>query len=443
MIHGKTKIELYNPNTKIKNVIKSENTFQSAVLAKQLNTYGEFALGNWHNYTDLVGGLLLFKNAIEVGNRFMPAGNKMIGHGYRGSVTQGAYSFLGTFNSSESSASASAITQVYDFATNQANGTIGCICLTSLKGGQIGYGFNGDKYANLELGTLTGAGIGLVGAQGGYYKGHRYYISGVSEGILSIQKTPVNVEKGNIFRGLSKYITFDLSEVGNHMSAPFEPYWIMMGDCGNGIFRWCCPAVGNGVSVESGGTIYYYEFDAENETLTEKSFTNNTGTTLVLGNYGIQFRGDKCFIANGANYGATSVNVYAIDMSDGSLLHTFTQMANYARYEGVYAPPLVPNELSDNLFILIQTTGYPVLYDPVADETYNMNLRTNSSDTWGRGGMTQMRSVDGILKSFDRTEGNNYVGKNPLYLATINNLQSPVTKTAAQTMKVTYTLTEA
>ena len=36
-----------------------------------------------------------------------------------------------------------------------------------------------------------------------------------------------------------------------------------------------------------------------------------------------------------------------------------------------------------------------------------------------------------------------YLVKNPLYLATINNLGTPVTKTAAQTMKVTYTLTEA
>ena len=33
--------------------------------------------------------------------------------------------------------------------------------------------------------------------------------------------------------------------------------------------------------------------------------------------------------------------------------------------------------------------------------------------------------------------------KNPLILATINNLDSPVTKTAAQTMKITYTLTKA
>ena len=34
------------------------------------------------------------------------------------------------------------------------------------------------------------------------------------------------------------------------------------------------------------------------------------------------------------------------------------------------------------------------------------------------------------------------IAQMPFYLATINNLQSAVTKTAAQTMKVTYTLTE-
>ena len=367
----------------------------------------------------------------------------MVAHGYRGCVTQGSYPYLGTFNSSESSAGATAITQVYDYATNQANGTIGCVCLTSLKGGQIGYGFNGDKYANYELGTLASGAIGLVGAQSGYYDGYRYYVSGYSDSILSIQKTPISVGKSSIFRGLAKTLNFDISEIGNHFNAPFDPYWIMLGDCGNGIFRFCCPAVGNGKSVASGSEIYYYEFDAVNETLEEKSFTNNSGVTLSLGNYGVQFRGDKCFIANGADYGSTSVNVYAFDMSDGSLIHTFTQMGNFARYEGNYAPNYVPNELSDNLFLLIQITGYPALYDAVADETYNMNLRTNSNN-WSKGAMTQMRSVQrGILKSFDRAEGNCYVGKNPLYLATINNLQSPVTKTAAQTMKVTYTLTEA
>ena len=177
MIHGKTKIELYNPNTKIKNIIKSENTFQSAVLAKHLNTYGEFSLpnGGW-DYSNLVGGLLIFKNTIQVGNRFMPAGNKMVAHGYRGSVTQGEYPLLGTFNSAESSASASAITQVYDFATNQGNGQISCICLSSLKGGQIGYGLGGNApYALLNFDNLLGSNIGESGNQGGYYDGYLYF----------------------------------------------------------------------------------------------------------------------------------------------------------------------------------------------------------------------------------------------------------------------------
>ena len=38
--------------------------------------------------------------------------------------------------------------------------------------------------------------------------------------------------------------------------------------------------------------------------------------------------------------------------------------------------------------------------------------------------------------------GGTYLKNNPYYLATINNLQIPVNKTDAQTMKVTYTLEE-
>ena len=41
MIHGKTKIELYNPNTKIKQIIREENTFQSSVLASYMRNLGE------------------------------------------------------------------------------------------------------------------------------------------------------------------------------------------------------------------------------------------------------------------------------------------------------------------------------------------------------------------------------------------------------------------
>lgn len=447
MIHGRTKIELYNPNTKIKNIVKSENTFQSAVLAKHLNTYGEFSLpnGGW-NYTNLVGGLLLFKNAIQVGSRFMPAGNKMVGQGYRGSVTQGTYSLLGTFNQAESAASDAAITQVYDFETNQANGQIGCIALTSYKGGQIGYGIGSNTpYALYTFDDGFGAGIGEVGNQGGYYNGYQYYVSGYSNGVLSIRKTPVDVEKGSIFRGLAKTLTFDLEELGITPKS-VDAYWNIMGDCGDGVFRFWSETIGSGQSVASGGTIYYYEFDAENETLTQGTLTNTSGETISIANYGVQFRGDKVFIASYNN--SQTGNVYVFDAEDSTFIKKFTNIQNFSYYNGTIAPQFLPCELSDDLFLLqgYSSGQYTFLYDAVADTTERMNLTYQRNTGNNFGAMTQMRSCEGILKAGARIANNNYqayVAKNPLYLATINNLQSPVTKTAAQTMKVTYTLTEA
>ena len=450
MIHGKTKIELYNPNTKIKNIVKSENTFQSAVLAKHLNPYGEFSLpnGGW-NYTNLVGGLLLFKNAIQVGERFMPAGNKMVGQGYRGCVTQGTYSLLGTFNQAESAASDAAITQVYDFETNQANGQIGCIALTSYKGGQIGYGIGSNTpYALYSFDDGFGANIGEVGNQGGYYNGFQYYVSGYSNGVLSIRKTPVDVEKGSIFRGLAKTLTFDLEEL-EITPKSVDAYWNIMGDCGNGVFRFWSEQIGYSSSpVASGGTIYYYEFDATTETLSQKTLTNTSGETLPIANYGVQFRGDKVFIA--AYNGQTTGNVYVFKASDSTFLKKFTGVSNFSYYNGTSAPQFLPCELCDDLFLLQgynSTIGqYTYLWDAVADTTERMNLTYNRNTGNNFGAMSQMRSVDGILKYGARITNSNYsayVAKNPLYLATINNLQSPVTKTAAQTMKVTYTLTES
>lgn len=449
LIHGEADIVLKNVKTGLVERIHSENTFQASVLAKHLNTYGEFGLpnGGW-DYSNLVGGLLLFKNAIEVGSRFMPAGNKMQGHGYRGSVRQGDYSLLGTFNSSESSAGASAITQVYDYATDQANGTIGCIALTSLRGGQVGYGIGSNApYSLYNFGDSVGANIGEDGGQGGFYNGYKYYVSSYSNGILTITKTPIDVLKGNIFRGLSKLLTFDLEELGI-TPKNVEPYWNVMGDVGGGKFRFWSEATANGISVASGGTIYYYEFDATTETLSQGTITNTSGETLQLANYGVQFLGDKCFIAYQNNQNST--NVFVFDVDNSTFLKKMTSCMNFAYHNGTYTSR-IPCELSDDLYLLqgYSNGQYTFLYDAVADTTERMNLRANSDGTssaYNVGAMTQLKNCEGVLKALSRQSNSSFyawVSKNPLYLATINNLQSPVTKTAAQTMKVTYTLTEA
>ena len=79
MIHGKTKIELYDVNKKIKHIVKSENTFQNTVLADYFRHYGEegcdpFRSGSYDG-TDLwknaLGGIFQLKNPETVGNKFM------------------------------------------------------------------------------------------------------------------------------------------------------------------------------------------------------------------------------------------------------------------------------------------------------------------------------------------------------------------------------------
>ena len=67
-LHGRTKIELHDIKRNIKEIIRSENTFQPTVLADYFRTYGEedcnpFASGSYDG-TDLwknaLGGILLF-----------------------------------------------------------------------------------------------------------------------------------------------------------------------------------------------------------------------------------------------------------------------------------------------------------------------------------------------------------------------------------------------
>ena len=108
MIHGKTKIELYDVKRNIKQIVKSENTFQKSVLAHQFPMMpwlrqNPFNNGEWANspIVAMVGGLLLFKEPIQVGSVYMPAGNVMVGNASNGIVNTGNPNELGSYNEAE------------------------------------------------------------------------------------------------------------------------------------------------------------------------------------------------------------------------------------------------------------------------------------------------------------------------------------------------------
>lgn len=461
MIHGKTKIELYNPNTKIKNIIKSENTFQSNVLADYFRTFGEassspFQAGNYDNnnlWKTALGGIFLFKNPEEVGNKFMTAGNKMVGNGSYGLSNTGAPTELGSYNSSESSESASVIKQVYDFTTAQANDRISCVCLTSRAGGYIGYG----NVASQQYHSPRSYGLysfqsyrASVNTNIGLYAGDWYIepSGDYSNGKLRIVKTRRSLLTGSVFNGYSKTLEFDLATIGNgyNLSGTYGYGAEKIFDVGNGIFRWIPNQPQKDISPN--GTIYYYEYDSNNDTVTQKSFTNSSNNTVTvvgngwtevthtyfLGKYAIVLVGNP---TQGSGYIAevfdTTNSVHMKSLNIRNIAGAGTAFRRHFTYP-----------LGDALFAFNGTgSGLAYIYDIEADTVAPMNMIVQTSYSWTQNPSLWEGALAKEAPSYNST-WSSYAGiiHNPLYLATINNLDPFVTKSQAQTMKVTYTLTE-
>ena len=83
---------------------------------------------------------------------------------------------------------------------------------------------------------------------------------------------------------------------------------------------------------------------------------------------------------------------------------------------------------------IVNKTAYPTNMGEVKLNSFIIGLVNNPSLGSGVLGRVDIQPTE------TRTKG---IIHNPLYLATINNLDSSVTKTAVQTMKVVYTLEES
>lgn len=440
-IKGQTTIELYNPNTRIKTVKRSENTFQSGVIAQGLRNLGKANASMLTNYNlkvedewrNVVGGLLLFEQNVGIGDNYMSAGNKMIGNAAVGVVNAGTPAELGSFNSIESSATASGITMVFDFLTSQANGTIRSVCLTSRMGGFIGYGnSSGVGHAtpmsftqNQDIETLTPLDTNATNkrAIAGNYV-YKFSLSGTD---LIVNKTHVAVTEGSIFDGLASQITIDVSNESH--AYVVDNGFQATGTAGGKIY--ITPE--NASNIAPGGVYKYWEFDPATDTISEKSFTNPTANTLAPIN--TSFANGNLFMKVS---GTDKMDVF--DMSTGILKKEFVDTTDAAW--DIYNMKVgeLPNGLT-LVPIYDNATHRLAIYDETNDTLYVTNgLKPDNPAPYTN------YAYDGATNAMEWvTAGAPMACNDPLYLATINNLSggSEVTKTAAQTMKVTYTLTPA
>ena len=420
MIHGKTKIELYNPNTRIKTVYRDENTFYASHIANGMRNLGmadasplnHDNMRNYPTWQEAVGGLFLFQNPISDGDNYMTAGNRMIGNAAMG-ITNGSDqndpTEMGSYNASESSATTSAITQVYDFTTSQANGEISCVCLTSKTGGYIGYGNASGKIKPTKWSFTRGINLQNIniGIQENYARrvatGNRVFWPYFDGNTLYIKTKIVPLTRATIFDNFEPVIlSFDISELHNKD------------------YVGCIPSISDGKVIISrkagtlaaGATFYYIVFDPETNTISEESIVNSSGEAISV-TAGTTVQHGKVFIPNYPS------KYYVFDKSTG----IFEGIINSSGYDDYYALGM-PNGMA-----MVLQNGEWAFYDTVNKTVYP----TNGSDAYFYDSVSDMMTYN------DRYDLCAY--NCPLYLATINNLGSPVTKSAAQTMKVTYTLT--
>ncbi|WP_312541434.1 hypothetical protein [Enterococcus sp.] len=175
---GKCEIQLTDVKSGNVRTLKSDNMFTNAlqnILEMPMEIFKDTTNTNIMTEmlnpiaTNALGGVYLFRDNINehLENVVPPfAENLLTGHA--GGEYSGTESRRGNYNADESGVVDGGYRFVWDFSTNQANGTISNVCLTSRLAGNIGVG-QPNTVANHSIGTSVGTinswGGGSEGAQ--------------------------------------------------------------------------------------------------------------------------------------------------------------------------------------------------------------------------------------------------------------------------------------
>ena len=212
--------------------------------------------------------------------------------------------------------------------------------------------------------------------------------------------------------------------------------------------------------IEKNAKFYVWKINAETFESSYFEVTNTTNEQIQfvnneeLGRGGMHYNGytdicvfDDCVLC----YGYTSKKVYRINLNDNTDVSEikYQDGSSFLIKNSSYGFGMCFYENGKMCFTLAgsSTISYFYVVDPILNQAAYKNI--DSGNFWPYDyyeTTTKLMSISGtILKVYFRCYSNfcklsPFI--DPALLITINNLSSPVLKTASQTMKVTYTLTQ-
>ena len=489
-LKGSAVIELTDKNGN-KKVIRHCNLVTKAASALCKSSRGEIAtIAKYMNKGDsymqaLFGGILLFSDALDsdADNYDIPSGHVV------GYASQDAYAGLdtarGSFNASESGVQEDGKSYkfVWDFSTAQANGTIKAIGLCPNMMGQIGMSATAvkkeaknfkitniatDPFTEymLESGATT-AGIDNYNFCMAAIVGDVAYAINSDNIIKSSDGDDSITQNGGILRlykfklgtnSIGVAETAGMAAYVGCVDVQLPPEFRATLTTNNGVWtvRWnYVPSTGKLIvfpaaqSIPAKGTCDYIEIDLKNGmSIKSYTFTNTTtgsiSNTFKSSSYGAEYNffvGKLYILAialkSDGNYYLYSINrenntdVKELKLADGTAYSIGTSSAKH--FQPVFC--------SDNMMAVCITDGnvnnfYTMFLDLKNGIAHKTNaLRFSGYDNIDFGNPV-VRVATGHYLDYTTV-------MNPFVLCTKNNLGTEITKTSAQTMKITYTLTES
>lgn len=439
MLKGHAKIELKNVNTGKVQTIEHDNLITNA-LNKQLGSlsslYGYDRVNT--EYLPLhekgMGGIVLFQNALDesADNVCMPdeTVNPIIGYASN-AVNSGTDNRRGSRNLTESQELVNGYEFVYDFATNQGNGEIAALALTHTKTGESP---KNSSLLNIENVIYRSAQVSDI---------DMYYLLNGVEFDWNTSTLICMVTTGTSSVTIRKY-KINIGICGIGINDTLLNYTLLSEDTIS------LSSEINKQTVWLNAQDYYYGVFADNSKTVKVVRISKSSNTLdstydktINCTQNIKISGSDSFskIANKKNsiivddylYYTSSnymVKMNLIDTSDVTV-HMFT--VSYAvgdsliYHNGVFYAGLVSIDKDFNV-------------TAIKDKHYG--------DFFDGAGNIYFESVfvrdDGVALGFSNSSG--YLRSSLTnfrdYLATVNNLNTPITKTSQDVMKITYTITE-
>lgn len=461
-IKGHTIIELTDVNTGAKERYEKDNMVTHA-LDKYFEDIGAFNISPLYNsdvrnnlIPRLLGGLLLLDTPLteNADNIICPSGVEMVGNGSYNvsSGNEDLVTEMGTYDQLESGwRNDGKMIMVWNFSENQANGKdenqkIACVCLTSANHGYIGEGnaTSGRAKATRKSDlTLTGDPVN-ISVDDGSNQGERIIrASKVANTVTMIDeynfdrttghenehmsetgKVKIVTHKAPIkkldmrFGAGNQYIPVTETEVSfdsafktalNHNNPQITA------KVGDTYFM----AHGFGYTDESGGVCLWYSgnmhllrINADNTT-SYYAVANPKGSTMRFKEHNMTLVGNKLVVT---------------DWDTGIMW--FINVTNQADITNHTDAPKQSCGFVYPTQNVMQTRGYKI--DVGTSKVYPINSNMDDSSR-----IAQYLTENPLTTLFGNNTG---IYKSTNYLATINNLETPIKKTSSKTMKVTYVL---